>query len=210
MRKICLLIVSLLMGLTADAQRMREVFADMPDSLLVLLTRNNRLDCIDFIENNMPAKVRNRMDSYSELKVMTDDFLDMRLTDVSRLQMKLLPVCDTVNYICMVRTYDGPLPESVVRLYTSSWQPVMSKDVIPVPRFSDFWHAPDSLSADQSKALQRLMDLKLVQATLNAETPVLELTMSAADVAEERRADVAACLQSLRYEWNGKAFVRSR
>lgn len=209
MKKCCLLFACLLAVLTADAQRMRDVFADMPDSLLPVLTRNNRLDCIDFIENKMEARVRNRMDGYSELKTLTDDFLDMRLTTSSRLQMKLLPVRDTVNYICTVHTYEGPLSESTVRLYTSAWRPVATAGVVPVPGLADFWQAPDSISATASKALQRVMDLKLVEARLLQEGPVLELTVSADDVEKEKRSRVAACLHPLYYRWDGKTFVRT-
>ena len=45
----------------SDSIRMRQVFAEMPDSILGILTKYNRLDCIDFIENNLPAKVENRL-----------------------------------------------------------------------------------------------------------------------------------------------------
>lgn len=208
MKKYYLLFACLLAVLNADAQRMRDLFAGMPDSLLVVLTRNNRLDCIDFIENNMSARVRNRMDGYSELKTLTEDFLEMQLTSVNRLQMKLLPVRDTVTYICMVRTYDGPLPESTVRLYTSTWQPVDTRNIVPSPRLADFWQASDTLSAGEKQALLHAMDLKLVQARLIKDKPVLELTMTAADVEKEKRDQVAACLHPLLYRWDGKAFVR--
>ena len=63
------------MGLMAvqslAAQKMRDVFATMPDSVLGLMTKNNRLDCIDFIENDMEAKVRNRglVDAWSQMRV---------------------------------------------------------------------------------------------------------------------------------------------
>ena len=55
-------------GQALQAQKMRDVFAAMPDSVLGIMTKNNRLDCIDFIENDMEAKVRNRFDGFSVLK----------------------------------------------------------------------------------------------------------------------------------------------
>ena len=53
---------------TALRPLMRDVFAQMPDSVLPAVTRNNRLDCIDFIDNNLEAKVRNAFDDYVTLE----------------------------------------------------------------------------------------------------------------------------------------------
>ena len=73
MKRILLCLIGFMMLQAVPAKRMRDYFADMPDSILYVMTRNNRLDCIDFIENNMQARVRNRFDAFSELKKMTDD-----------------------------------------------------------------------------------------------------------------------------------------
>ena len=44
----------------------RDIYASAPDSIFPLLTRNNRLDQIDFYENDMPAVVKNRFDDRAE------------------------------------------------------------------------------------------------------------------------------------------------
>ena len=42
------LIITLAWAGALQAQKMRDVFAAMPDSVLGIMTKNNRLDCIDF------------------------------------------------------------------------------------------------------------------------------------------------------------------
>jgi DNA primase len=42
------------------AQNMRELVRTMPDSILTLLTRNDRLDFIDYLDSNMKAEVTNK------------------------------------------------------------------------------------------------------------------------------------------------------
>lgn len=71
MKRFLPLIITLALGQALQAQKMRDVFAAMPDSVLGIMTKNNRLDCIDFIENDMEAKVRNRFDGFSVLKALT-------------------------------------------------------------------------------------------------------------------------------------------
>ena len=70
MKRILLCLIGFMMLQAVPAKRMRDYFADMPDSILYVMTRNNRLDCIDFIENNMQARVRNRFDAFSELMLI--------------------------------------------------------------------------------------------------------------------------------------------
>ena len=105
MKKSLFFLIFLLSLQGVSAQRMRDVFASMPDSVLEVMTKNNRLDCIDFIENNMEARVRNRFDGFSELKTLTKDYLNLNLTSSCLVEMKLLPVADSISYICVVKTY---------------------------------------------------------------------------------------------------------
>ena len=55
----------LFLALFAQAQDARTVFINMPDSLMPLLTKVNREDCIDFLDSKMRAQVKNVITSYS-------------------------------------------------------------------------------------------------------------------------------------------------
>lgn len=204
MKKIGCICLLLCLVQAMSARKMREVFADMPDSLLVLLTRNNRLDCIDFIENNMKARVRNIFDNYSELTALTDDYLSMMLTERSRVGMKLFPAGDSLQVICLVRTYEGPVAESMVTFYDEQWNPLKREDFLATPRFEEFWNKPDSLSEEDYRRLQQSMDLHCVEAILTPDAPMLTFVLQTGDLTEEGRKSVAPCLQSLCYRWDGK------
>ena len=117
---------------------MRDVFAAMPDSVLGIMTKNNRLDCIDFIENDMEAKVRNRFDGFSVLKALTVDYLDLQLTPNCRVEMKLLPAEDTLNYICVARTYSGPVTETKVAFTRRIGTCCRKRSGYPFPRMPIF------------------------------------------------------------------------
>ena len=117
MKKILLFSAFLFVAVSSVAQvRMRDVFAQLPDSILPLMTRNNRLDCIDFIENGMEARVKNKFNDQVVLEALTEDFLLIRTSESSNVEMKLMPLgSDTL--ICVNRIYFGPTEDSDVRLY---------------------------------------------------------------------------------------------
>ena len=108
------------MGLTASAQKMRDCFVNMPDSVLTLLTKNNRLDCVDFIDSKMRAVVRNEFEGKSELLMLTDSYLKMHITDVDDVHpddamVYAAPMshgAGLYNYAYMLRGARHVLPES--------------------------------------------------------------------------------------------------
>ena len=122
MKKILLFSAFLFVAVSSVAQvRMRDVFAQLPDSILPLMTRNNRLDCIDFIENGMEARVKNKFNDQVVLEALTEDFLLIRTSESSNVEMKLMPLgSDTL--ICVNRIYFGPTEDSDVRLYDINWR----------------------------------------------------------------------------------------
>ena len=112
MKRIILLsLLGQMMCLSMYSQvRMRDIFASAPDSVFPLLTRNNRLDCIDFIENKMPARVKNRLDNVVELLKLGDAYLQLRTSERSIVEMRLL----SDSLMCLIHTYMGPAADSRV------------------------------------------------------------------------------------------------
>ena len=196
------LVLFLCVSLTSTAQvRVKDLFASAPDSIFPLLTRNNRLDCIDFQENNMTARVKNRMDDVSELKEMTDDYLLMQVSAHSTAELRLLGD----SLFCLINTYFGPTADSHVRFYDTAWHPV-SVD-LPQPRMEDFWQSvPDSLAQHARFARQSLQALPLLKVSAQAGEPILTLSPQTAELAEKEKEVAQRYVKPLRYRWDGIAF----
>lgn len=207
MKRIYFLLLLLQLVQVAEARKMRDVFASMPDSVLSLMTKNNRLDCIDFIENNMEAKVRNRLDGYTVLKAMTDDYLDLQLTASCRVEMKLLPVADSLNYICMVRTYASPVQESALTLYTQDWQPVPTDKYLVRLGYDAFWTTNDTTDNAEVERLQRLQDMRFVMAELNRDDMSLTFRLQSGVGDKDAAERMQAVLRPVVYTWRDGRFV---
>ena len=179
----------------------------MPDSVLGIMTKNNRLDCIDFIENDMEAKVRNRFDGFSVLKALTADYLDLQLTPNCRVEMKLLPAEDTLNYICVARTYSGPVTETKVALYAPDWNVLPEEKWIPFPAYADFWETNDSVDKEEVSRLQHLQDMRFVTASLQPDDMRLTFVLQPGEVDKEEAERMKKVLRPVVYEWQGKRFV---
>ena len=155
------------------AQDMRSVFISMPDSVAPLLTKVNREDCVDFLDSNMKAVVRNRFDKESELKTLTKDYLLMQMTASSTMEMKLLPMNDSVKVICVVRTVQTDVPDSDVRFYDTTWKELPTDDYFSLPPEDAFYLPVDSIGKVQDK-VRKMADMYLVKYSLSVERPILE------------------------------------
>ena len=60
--------------------QMSDVFTSMPDTIFPLLTERNRHDMVDFYQNKMEAKVRNRFNDYARLDTLTQTYLRLTLS----------------------------------------------------------------------------------------------------------------------------------
>ena len=76
MRKIFIsLFMFVCFGVSAQEATMRDVFKQMPDSLIPYLSSNNRLDFIDFIDSKMDAEVANSLGGKSRMQKLTDKYI---------------------------------------------------------------------------------------------------------------------------------------
>lgn len=210
MKRILFVLLALCSLQYVSAQKMRHVFAHMPDTVLNLLTEYNRLDCIDFIENNVEAKVRNRLDGFSILNKLTDNYLQMQLTPSMQVEMKLLSGNDSLEYIALVKTFAAPEKSSVVSFYNLKWQKLPAERFLKLPDFDSFWKPVaegDSIAMDSVSVLKKKMDLRLVVASLSEKDESLTFRLQPANLEKEDSIKISNQLQPVVYMWNRKSFV---
>lgn len=127
-----------------SAQTAKQLFRAMPDSILPLLTANNRADCTDFMDSKMKAEVVNAFKEKSQMTEMTNDYIALRLSEASTWQMKLLPTNDSTKIICVINTVEGPVADSRIAFYDTNWAPYKTENYIKLPTTDDFFKAPQT------------------------------------------------------------------
>lgn len=183
--------------------KVRDVFASAPDSIFPLLTKNNRLDCIDFKENSMEARVKNRLDGISELKILTSEYLFFQLTERSSAEMYVL----SDSLFCLIQTFYGPTADSDIRFYKADWKPVNLQFPVPtVPEF--FSQVPDSLQQAVRFAQRSLQELFLLRISVSEAKPEFTLELQLGELSKEEKETAQQFLRPLVVHWNGKEFVR--
>lgn len=204
-----LFLLLLMAGTVAQARTpIRQWWVAMPDSVMPLLTKNNRLDFIDFLDSKMEALVTNRLDGKSQMNVLTDDYLHISYTRTCDVAMKLLPVADTVDVLCMVTTVKAAADDSHVAFFDESWNPIEASTLFVEPALDDF---REGEVCDSTDAAWRKMDIFFKTYELSPDAPTLTCRLGAVDyLGEEDRRVVMPYLKcdALVYSWEGGRFVR--
>ena len=205
-RIIFFLIFSFSHFLFVHCENISDVFTAMPDSVFKLLTQKNRRDMLDFYNNHMEAKVRNRLNDYAQLDTLTDDYLRLRLSGSSSAEMKLLQTEDSVTIIALVRSITTPVADSRVQFFNTDWQPLYWLE-LPIPTTADFFvEAPDSVARDLAFAQRSIDDLRFVSVSIDPMEPVFTFTLSIDELNSDEKKLARRFLRSLRFRWTGSAF----
>lgn len=207
------LLVSLFVCVSLQAQNMKELFIAIPDTLSPLLTKVNREDFGDFLASNMKAEVRNRFGKDSEMTELTDDYLYIKMTSASSMEMKMLPLNDSLKVICVIQTYRAPVADSQIRFYDTDWNQLDGSLFIDLPEDSLFFQKPDNeAQADSLKNLLAHTDISLREARLSSGSRSLSIRYTTPEyldktTAEEFRNYIIQ--KPLQYIWEKNRFVRS-
>ena len=196
-RFLLLFILSFSHSFIFSQTRIRDIYAEAPDSIFPLLTMNNRLDQIDFCENNMQAVVKNRFDTPSELLVLTDRYLKLQLSERCLIEMRLLgdntldSLSDTNLRFCMVQTYNAPAPDSRIRFFDAQWREL--PQTIERPSVDDF--LSEDVDIDVRLALEAL---PLIKVSLSENDDTITFELQTSELTHEQRKKVEGKVQEIR------------
>lgn len=190
------------MPVTMMAQQVRKMWVNMPTSIVGSLEKSTRQELLDLKEMKKKAVVSGPLGEECSIDTLTADYLSARLSDVSTLQMKMLPTSSGDSLLCLVQTYAGPLPESSISFYTPDWK------ALPMPsmHLDVDLQRPDTMTQDDFSKLQALFDPKLISFTLSPSNKELVVALSPVIISEEEKAHVKALILQRKLNWNGKTF----
>ncbi|WP_195374174.1 MULTISPECIES: DUF3256 family protein [Parabacteroides] len=176
MKRLIFSILICAFALGVKAQEMDALFISMPDQNIPQLENAWRKDLVDLYKSGKDATLKNTMNGSSSLKKLTSDYLLLQATERSSIEMKLLPLVNNTNVICMIRTVNGPVADSQIEFFTTDWQPLAVSDLF-TPVDAD-WFIKDDTDKNSNAfqdAASRL-DMDLIQYTLSPDNLTLTAT----------------------------------
>ena len=121
----------------AEAKTIRELFADEPDDIFILLSKSTRLDMLDYFDVGKMVTVENSLSAgkkVSHLLKVTDSSIDVAMTK----SRTLLTSAKADSVIAVVKTYQLPYFDSQISFYDTNWTKLNTSKYFEEPTVKSF------------------------------------------------------------------------
>jgi len=188
----------------AHAQAIEQWWLGMPDSLLGYMNKSKRIEAMDYQHMGLKIDVTNLLKGSTTVDTLTNEFLQVKLSEAALLQMRLLPK-DSDSVLCVVKTLFAPEAESSVAFYDRNWKMVgqLTADTLATP----FLSRPDTMATGRFEELSRLVDPVMVKCTLSVSDATLTQELSLPLLTKEEKQAIKAIVKQRKLKWNGERFI---
>ncbi len=213
MKKIFIIAILLIATLLhVDAQSpMRDLWIQMPDSVVAYLDVNSRTEMADFYEMKVKTGSKNLLEGKSAIDSLTSDYIHVTLNSSTTLQIKKLQT-ESSFVICLIKTFTAPEPESEVSFFSSSWKPL--KDTFGLPVTNDasslikqFTTRPDTISQERYEELASMLDPVMISAEMSVNEQVVTFSLSRPLIEKSEILNINAIFKQRKFKWNGQTFI---
>lgn len=192
-----------------DTISVRRAFVEMPGSILDLLNKSTRLDMLDYYDADSIWMAPNALEGRSVLRKVTPDFIEVQITEVSTLQIKVLPWKGKgdVVAICYTIASASASNDSELRFFDSSMKELPTKNFFKPLRLKDFFDIPKG-SMTSMDEIKKMVPFPTVEYNLEADKPAITARLTVKEYINQDDIKILELFQRplLRFEWDGKKF----
>lgn len=197
MKKIFLILLVTFSLLPLNAQNMRQIWLEMPDSIVPYLNRSLRTELADYVTMGMKSEVMNALRDTTRIEKLTDDYILVQLSNATKLEIKSLDA----STIAMVQTWCGPLAESKLSLFSNNWEvKPLNIDVSPM------FVKPDTMSQQCYSELLDMANVTMNEMQLSVKDNSLTIKYSAPLLSSTDKKEMQAILRQRKLNWDGTTF----
>lgn len=197
MKKIFLILLVTFSLLPLNAQNMRQIWLEMPDSIVPYLNRSLRTELADYVTMGMKSEVMNALRDTTRIEKLTDDYILVQLSNATKLEIKSLDA----STIAMIQTWCGPLAESKLSLFSNNWEAKqLNIDVSPM------FVKPDTMSQQRYSELLDMANVTMNEMQLSVKDNSLTIKYSVPLLSSTDKKEMQAILRQRKLNWNGTTF----
>ncbi len=197
MKKTLIIICFLTCWLCVSAQSLREVWIEMPDSILPYLSKSQRTELADYVEMKAEPAVLSTFGDSVRIERMTNNYLLLKANEATRLEIKLLDN----NTLALVQTWMAPVAESKLSLFNLQWQPKEA-----VVEYNENIVKPDTMTDEEFNDLKSLMYPRLKEYRLSPENNSLSVSWNYPLLSKKELKRMVDLLKPQVLNWTGRDF----
>lgn len=160
MRRLILSLLTLMIVLSATAQRadIRQLFLSMPSSVLPSLNEERKEELLAQYDAHKEGRAYTLKEipysltsTAATIHTITPDYLELKLDEVSSLQLKVLPKGWRGYMVSMVLTSEVVPRQSILLFYDQQWRRLPTDKYYTFPALAQFFTNPELLNHNDPK-----------------------------------------------------------
>ncbi|MCH5230026.1 MAG: DUF3256 family protein [Muribaculaceae bacterium] len=182
----------------------RSVFEKLNCSALEILPPSTRMDMLDYWDVDSIYKASNVMEGLSWLESVNPTFLKVRITNVSNLEIKILPDKKELLAMTLYTVGDSIQSEDTqVMFYNQDMELLPVEKHIEMPQLKDFFDIPKG-SATKMKEIEQMIPFPTIAITANSQNDDIEARLTVEKYINEDDWNIAKLFvkPSVTLEWN--------
>lgn len=192
-----------------DTISARRAFMEMPVSGdLDLLSKDTRFNMLAYYDNDSIYHAPNNLKGLSYLEKVTDNFLAVRITDESSLQIKILKLKNGNDIVMTIHTVgkEGEVMDSNIKFYNTSFVELPTDKYFKAPKVADFFQTKGFKTS--MKEIEEMLPFFAVCYQADAANNYLKgrLTIEDAVTEEDQKILELMMKPSVTFEWKGNGF----
>ena len=195
---------TMFLSLNASAQKIDTIFAHVPHDVLPLLDNTSRLDMLDLYNNNMSAVAESIYGGQSIMEKKTNDYISIKLTDVSHWQMKVLPMAHDTLYAC-VHSVTALGTSSTLHIYKKDWH--VAKVDVPQVQFEQFFTNKEVAQQSRYHELIEILRNTPISIKFDKSDNVLTYSLSIESLPPRLNDMANKITKSILYRWQLGKFI---
>lgn len=208
-KNVLLLLMLLTFATNMSAKSLNELWVSMPDSLMPMVNKSQRIEFLDLKNLGVKAEVDNLLEESCQLDSVTSDYLKLTTSPSSLYEMRLLPQTSGDSLLCIVRTFSAPEKESELKFYDQEWKELEGTSLLPsnLSDVSLYMQAkPDTMSLKRYHELQAMIEPQMFHLTWSEDGNELVSQLSLPLLGKEEKAQMLALLMQRKFKWDGEKF----
>lgn len=206
-RRISVVIISIMVSLATYAKDIHDFFISEPNQVFNLLTPSSRLDMVDYYNGGISVDMENQIYGKSKLVILTDDFLEVKLSESSITQVKILPISKRDTILVVNQIVYTPTPDSKLTIYNTKWEQLAVDKYLKLPTLTEFIDVPRKSEITMNE-VEQLFPFTMIEYKLSAENNNLKAILGAkSSLTKERFEKIEPMLtDTLNYQLKGRKF----
>lgn len=212
MRTLIFIVVFLLGAQYAKAQKsVKDILGAMPESVVPYLNAEQLAELGKFTDGENSASVKNALNGTTSVDTLSHDFAVLRLNSVTDMQVRLLPLGDTAQVVCVIKTVNKPVAESSINFYTTDWKRLDSSFNLPASGDAGLMiqmltQRPDTMPESKFGDLCKNIEPVIVSADFSNYEKGLTYSLSLPFVQNADIKEVKSITKQKTFKWNADSF----